>query len=379
MSERLIIRNFGPIREADIDVHDLTLFVGPQATGKSLATQILFFLRDIEYLLAGDVPRGDTARETVLSALQWWLGNDPSMYVQDKTVLNLVNGQTEYKVSWRGEKISVSQALSLRIEKAEQDRRKQSPKVYIPAGRSLYSFLPPHYTPSLRFVQNWPGYNKLFYETIGDLTELLWHRQESNQLSLFDGSSEFQFLRQRMTRVLKGKMRYIQNTVALEIGSRRFPSVALSAGQMETWPFWAVVEAGMVPLGLNFNPIYFEEPEAHLHPGAQVTIMEVVAHLVDKGTNFLITTHSPYILYAVNNFLLGRQVLKSQRRLPDSIPLESILGQSQVAAYRFSPDGEVHDIMDEETGLIDADELEQVAIDLGSSFSQLQESLGEQA
>lgn len=334
-----------------------------------------FFLRGLEFLLASDVvPRGTSARDTVLSTLQWWLGNDLSMYATNKTVLSLVDGSKNYSIKWNNNKTSVSTALSQRVDKAGHtgggERRSQ---VYIPAGRSLYSFLPPHYTTSLRFVQNWPGYNKIFYETIGELTDLLWRRQESNQLSLFDISSEFQFLRQRMARVLKGKMRYVQNTVALEIGDRRFPSTTLSAGQMETWPFWAIVEARMTSTGPNFSPIYFEEPEAHLHPGAQVTVMEVVANLVGRKTNFLITTHSPYILYAVNNFLMARQLLNANRALPVGVPAEAALATSQVAAYCFSSDGRVRNIMDEEAGLIDADELEQVAAELGANFTRLQE------
>ena len=49
MSEKLIIRNFSPIKEAHIELRDLTVFVGPQATGKSLAAQSLYFLRRYEH------------------------------------------------------------------------------------------------------------------------------------------------------------------------------------------------------------------------------------------------------------------------------------------------------------------------------------------
>jgi len=67
MSEKLIIRNFGPIKEANIELRDLTVFVGPQATGKYLAAQSLYFLRRCETLLKDE----KSSSEAALSALEW--------------------------------------------------------------------------------------------------------------------------------------------------------------------------------------------------------------------------------------------------------------------------------------------------------------------
>lgn len=173
MKEHLVIHNFGPIREAEMDVRDLTIFVGPQAVGKSLAAQVLYFLRGIEDLL---LPEPKKPLEAALSALAWWLGNEPSVY---------------------------------------------------------------------------------------------------------------------------------------------------------TGP----------------------------------------------GTRFLLTTHSPYILYAINNFLMAHKVLDADRALPAGVPPETALRPEQVAAYCFSADGTVHDIMDTKVGLIDEDELDRVADELGATFTRLQERL----
>lgn len=37
----LNLRNLGPIREADLTFGDLTVLTGPQASGKSIALQVL--------------------------------------------------------------------------------------------------------------------------------------------------------------------------------------------------------------------------------------------------------------------------------------------------------------------------------------------------
>ena len=46
MIERVRARGIGPVEEADIRLGDLTVFVGPQATGKSIILQLLKLLVD---------------------------------------------------------------------------------------------------------------------------------------------------------------------------------------------------------------------------------------------------------------------------------------------------------------------------------------------
>ncbi|MXX91768.1 MAG: ATP-binding protein, partial [Boseongicola sp. SB0677_bin_26] len=46
MMDRIRAKNIGPVREADIRFGDLTIFVGPQATGKSIFLQLLKLLVD---------------------------------------------------------------------------------------------------------------------------------------------------------------------------------------------------------------------------------------------------------------------------------------------------------------------------------------------
>jgi hypothetical protein len=158
----------------------------------------------------------------------------------------------------------------------------------------------------------------------------------------------------------------------LETGEKQLRPATIAAEQMEIWPFWALVESGHV-LEEPHTQVYFEEPEAHLHPGAQRSVMEIVANLVRQGVRFLLTTHSPYILHAVNSFLMAQKALDAGQALPADVPQETALRSEQVAVYRFSSDGNVYDIMDAEAGLIAEDELSRVAGDMGDIFTRLQE------
>lgn len=401
MTEQLIIRHFGPIKEAKIELGSLTAFVGPQATGKSIAAQLLYFFRGIEELLLFDQ---ESKEEATLSALESWLGNPIQIYMTSDSLIRWIPaGLSEdeaQEIRWDSHQgIQLNEALGQRIlkwQKADDDKlpRKaawqSASQIYIPAGRILYSFFPPHALLSRQLASlslGWPGYGWAFYQRLGSSIRKLWQDQEQGQL-INGNHSATTFLRQRIEQVIKGQIRYGPETVLLSTNQKLLTPATMAAGQMEIWPFFAIVEAALSPLhaaksspsltsnGKWASHIYFEEPEAHLHPDAQRLVMEIVSYLVrQKEARFVITTHSPYILYAINNFLMAHHVLDAGRDLPANLTPQIILHPENVSAYRFAPDGIVHDIIDPEVGLIDEDELDRVADHLASTFAELQESL----
>lgn len=365
MDDHLTIHNFGPIRDAEITIRDLTILVGPQATGKSLAAQLLYFLRNLPDQIPPATPDSPAA---TLSALASWLGNPLAVYAGPGARLTWTHGSSHADIHWE----QAQQSPRVRYEPPQEEaRRSGAEDVYIPAGRALYSFLPPYVVVSrLRASEEWPGYVRVFYETLGRAVRRLWQQGGTPQPSWRISP----FVQDRIDSIIKGRLVYGPDSIQLETAKRRLRSTTIAAGQMELWPFWAIVQAN-TQAGSRTR-FYLEEPEAHLHPGAQRSVMEVIAYLVNRqNAQFLLTTHSPYILYAVNNFLMAHKVLAAGKTLPDDAPPEVALRADQVAAYRFAPDGTVHDIMDAEVGLIDEDELDRVADELGATFARLQERL----
>ena len=45
--QRLVMKNFGPIKTLDIEIKDFILLVGPQASGKSTIAKTIFFFKSI--------------------------------------------------------------------------------------------------------------------------------------------------------------------------------------------------------------------------------------------------------------------------------------------------------------------------------------------
>ncbi len=57
-----------------------------------------------------------------------------------------------------------------------------------------------------------------------------------------------------------------------------------------------------------------EEPEAHLHPYAQLEIVKLLGMLVRNGARVLITTHSDYILNFINILIRSSQLSDEERK-----------------------------------------------------------------
>src|SRR5438309_2351044 len=119
--DNLRLHKVGQIKDANITFGDLTVFVGPQASGKSIALQFLRLMVDL----------GHVQKELVKRGVDWSgdLGEFFDVYFGEGMRAIWRNGQSE--VAWNGEKIDVQRQLA-RIR-----RNKDESLFFIPAQRVL--------------------------------------------------------------------------------------------------------------------------------------------------------------------------------------------------------------------------------------------------
>ena len=83
--------------------------------------------------------------------------------------------------------------------------------------------------------------------------------------------------------------------------------------------------------------LIIEEPEAHLHPSAQVALIRCLVRLVSCGVKVFITTHSDWILRAVHNLVL--RGTKSQEENGNGTMDEVCIAKDDIGVWEFVTNG----------------------------------------
>ncbi len=78
--------------------------------------------------------------------------------------------------------------------------------------------------------------------------------------------------------------------------------------------------------------IIIEEPESHLHPGAQTIIAQTLARMVRAGVRVLITTHSNWLLQQISNLIREGELRKQGEPTSESA---DYLKEEEVGAWWF--------------------------------------------
>ena len=397
----LILTNFGPIKNAEINTKNLTLFVGPQASGKSV-TSILFFLFNnlFENLNVSGLQHEMLSPDNkFLSLIKWVYGSNLDSLLSPKTYIQW--GDFVFEGSEK--KCKINKELQVAIEEqsnyyppTNDDIVSYHNNIFIPAERTIYSLINPDLLLNLRSkISNWPGSLILFYEVLSEAMRIIndpqkYIKDHGGWAGISIYLEELEVISKKVGQLSKSLMggnldlKNPQN-VTLEIRGKRISVSYAASGQKEVWPYLVMLQSNFLACyrahrSTNF---FFEEPESHLHPRGQLGVFRIINTTLHSRENYLITTHSPYVLYFINNSILRGQEIEKITNLNgffDSndflrkMDIENFIQPNRVAAYAFNYDGLPMNIMNSD-GLLDESELDDVANELGIDFSEIQENL----
>ena len=291
---RLQIKNFAQIADLDCDfgdVGDLTMIVGPQATGKSLALQWLKLGCD-RLVVREDLERFGFDWSNQREFIDLFFGEGMSSGYH-------TTGDTATAVFLEKKPLNL-----LKID--QKPRGKSSPKgattYYIPAHRSLL------------LAEGWP---KLFQQYSTDTPYVARKASESlNALLLrLSGTADVFPQANRLQAALRSQIDnavFHGNSVSTDasLGRKRLvlktktgsniPFMAWTAGQREFVPLmlalYELLPPSKVPRLDAYETVILEEPELGLHPQAIMAVMQMVFHLLARGYRVVISTHSTLLL-----------------------------------------------------------------------------------
>ena len=282
------LRNIGPIRRAELSFGDLTVLVGPQATGKSIALEFLKLLLD----------KGQVHQQLTRYGIDW------SGKVE--SFIDAYFGEGMHAI-WSSRSTIVRDSSKVTMKQlARRGAAAKTEKVFmIPAQRVLAlrngwprSFA--DYAPGDPFaVRDFSEKLRILAEQEFGAKKQLFPQQGRLKKGIRDLLIEHVFggFSLRIDKVAS------QKRLVLEHGGDPLPHMVWSAGQREFVPlllglYWLMPSARVSRRG-DIQWVVLEELEMGLHPRAINVVLLMVLELVWRGYKVCISTHATQVLEAV--------------------------------------------------------------------------------
>lgn len=419
------IKAFGPIKKAQLQLNDVIIFNGEQSSGKSTISKAIYFFRTIpetifqtfveEESLEADIEIKVViaCRNHLMSIFGTTKHFDDFALKFDYAPGKFINIYKDYQSGharvmpspplWHGLKAIAEKLDKFKKEKriagSERDfslykvdrfqfltglKREikelfEEPKkpFFVPAGRSLVSTL----SGELRNIDSY-SFDSLMQEFVQrifylrdtfskDLKEIVEDKKNLSATPIdFD---RINLARKLVERILQGKYIFENGEERILLGQENYVKIKFaSSGQQEI--LWILLLLFLEMLDNEPSFGVFEEPEAHIYPVTQYEVVKLLSLFVSNSINqTIVTTHSPYIMAAINNMLLAHQTgQKKPHETQKVLPKLLWLDKSRVSAF-FVARGMITDMFDQDTGIIDTRYIDSVSDMINDDFDKLLE------
>jgi putative AbiEii toxin of type IV toxin-antitoxin system len=350
--KRITVSNIGQIKNADVKFGDLTVFVGPQATGKSIFLQLLKLVVDAPSIQSEFKRFGIDWEGRLDNLLELYFGEGMSGIWQE--------GVSQLKVD--GKKVKL-ESYARGVSRKEMDER----LFFIPAQRVMSlrdgstqpfgvyrsgdPFVLREFSEKLhQLVQNEFGRNPELFPQENRLKKV---ERELLSKHIFGGFD-------LKTSLVKMQKQFVLSKPGEERG---LPYLVWSAGQREFVPlllglYW-LMPPSKVAKKNKLDWIVIEEMEMGLHPNAISTVFLLVLDLLSRGYRVCLSSHSPHVL----DIVWALQFIKTKGgTAKDVLSIFDVKSDANTRSlaeagltkeckvYFFGRDGEVRDISNLDPG-----------------------------
>lgn len=388
---KLTVKNVGPIRDAEFEVKKHTVFIGPQGSGKSTLAKLIAVCSDKDLF-----PTLGTGTQVLLNKYNIVGYHTQDSYVQyEEHNYHLNIGGNEYDLNIfpyvknkniNAQKISsVSNSIATYLQKmleTESGQIDSELEVDLPDQLTvmidlLKALKDDHYNNVIKQVIE---YDSIYIPSERNLTAILsnavWSLLYSDislpkAITLF--GRQFEEARNAQDQFsipflqIKYERKNGQDFIEYQLGQS--VNLAQSAsGYQSTVPLLLVVE---YQRRQSLHRFIIEEPELNLYPIAQKDLIYSLMSGLDPNIEYqdaewVITTHSPYVLTSLNTLMLAYKVAQKSVELRAEVeklvPVRCWINPDEFAAY-YVDNGTVESITNPETGLINDSRLDDVSED----------------
>ena len=386
MKEFMIIKNFGPIENIEIELKKINIFIGEQGVGKSTIAKLYSCMQDIflHFLILFDSNQKKIKMIFKRYGIHSYFKDDTYIefhtisdfivkyekgkfkishleYDEEKMkifIINLLGDSLEHSFSGAGLSRD-SNFKDLPDKEKEIVVSNMRTSFYLPAERSLVGCA-----------------SNSLYSMITAKVPL--PKMLLEYLSFFEkAKNEYQ---EYEVPFLGLKFKASKDDDKILIGDKEIEFKYSSSGIQSIVPMLMIVD-----YCLNqdyFSSFALEEPEINLFPTNQLELIRFIISKInqEKGIeNLIITTHRPYILSILNVSILAGKIMEMKPELIDDITTilkpEFHLSSSEIEVFslgkQINGGTECESIIDSSTGMIKGNYLDAVSSIISTDFNKL--------
>ena len=359
--KHLRLTSLGQIREADISFGDLTVFVGEQASGKSILLQLMKLILDA----------GDITQTLKKHGFDWHEKTEHFLSLYFGEGMEKIWDPTATKVSVDEEAFELDQVLT------KKGKKKAESLFLVPAHRAMtlkdgwpraftdYAIGDPY------VVKQFSEQLRLLLEvSLGAGADLIFPQVGRMNKTIREAIGENIFGGAQVKLDRSG----LRKRIILDVAGSHLPFMVWSTGQREFVPLlmglYRAMPSGGTRKKNNLNWIVIEEPEMGLHPQSISILLIILFELLRRGYKVIVSTHSsqlPELIWAIQ--LLVKWNVDSTYLLklldlnvtPFSTELtKTVFEEKTFRTYYLSPHNEVRDI-----STLDAEDPDEAVSDWG--------------
>lgn len=375
---KVYIKEFGPIRNAEVSLAPMTIFTGDSNLGKSYVNYLMYYLvrsltvEALRDFFANKIKNKKGELNLTLDSLQNWMNGQAEKFMRN--FLNAPELVCDVKFYLLEEK--KNETYHIRYKEHENNNPEELPNTFLNNRKSIeieindkkYETLFPAMGDIMpvALAIYFSGYiqeilfNKVIEQAFilpparGAFVGENYTLKENISSSVgmyryflrdYDIATQRQIKRSKyekqIEQLVKGKLITKEGKQLLIMkNGNMLPLSAAASSIKELSPFLYTIQASS---GMK-QSFCIEEPEAHLHPEMQIAVMDLLACCFSDGMQFQFTTHSDYIMQRVNQMIKLEYIRKKNsvefKRICEQYRLSEhhCIKREDVKVYYFKAD-----------------------------------------
>lgn len=334
--ERLIVQNFGPLSNVDIEIKDINIYIGITSSGKSTVAKLISILKSGIFINSSNQ----------LELFKKSLGNyNIDFAINGNTLIRYENNGFFYEIK--------SQQFQSNIYN-EEDLNTLNP-IYVPADRVFFA----------TFSQS------IFSLISSDIALPKW---------LIEFGAKFENARTHIKELsidfLNTKYQWKDGTDYIQVSDQTTIKLSqASSGIQSIVPLLLVVHNNTNSKKKYDDLFVIEEPELNLYPSSQKDLIEFIIRRTKQSEDkLIITTHSPYLLTSIDNLIQAGNLVNEKPELKNKVeeivPSTLWLDFENVSCYYFS-DGKSTSTLDNDLKSIGPSNIDDISEELSETFEDL--------